>query len=226
MATSNFQQDLQNSKSRVQLRQQVLSSRSVSRDARESAWMRFKCKEQDPPGIAKADLKTEQSPTKDEELSASPNEELSQELKSVKNKGAYLEEKLEELGDITSPTISETILPVAATAIATPISPITPSTVCSAAPSTGSIQSVFVNTTFNTGVSKIASSEFVFPKLKERDKKLSSEASAKSTFAPESLYLCVLLMAACFTAQHFQILEEFSFQKAPRLRIRSQVGNC
>ena len=104
MATSNFQQDLQNSKSRVQLRQQELSSRSVSRDARESAWMRFKCKEQDPPSTAKADLKTEQSPTKDEELSTSPNEELSQELLNLKNKEAFLEENLEELTTISTPT--------------------------------------------------------------------------------------------------------------------------
>jgi hypothetical protein len=179
------------------------------------------CKEQNSPGIAKAVLKPEQPSFKVEECFAVSNEERPQELKSVKNKGAYLEEKLEELEDIISPTISATILPVVATAIVTPISPITPSTVCSAAPNTRHIQSVFVNTTFNTDVSKIASSEFVFPKLKERDKKFNFETSVKSTFAPESLFLYMLLMTACLAAQQFQILDQSSFKNAARVGIQN-----
>ena len=160
------------------LRQQELSRRSMSQDARDPAWKRFKCKDQYSPSAAKAVLKPERSPFKAEECFVVSNEESSQELKTL---------------------ATEQIC-----GVATSFS----STECS--------QSVFLSTINITEVAMIMDSDFVFPKLKMRDKHFGIVTRVKSTPATEAMYLCSPLTPRCRAAKKYQKFQEPSCQNRSR----------
>ena len=127
-----------------------------------------------------------------------------------------LEETLEDIKDTNSSTISAAIMP--AISAATTAFKVTEQ-ICGVATSFSSTehsQSVFLSTTSAAEVAMIMDSDFVFPKLKMRDKHFDIVTRVKSTPATEALYLCSPLSPRCRAAKKYQKFQEPSCQNRSR----------
>ena len=127
-----------------------------------------------------------------------------------------LEETLEDIKDTNSSTISAAIVPAISAAITAPI---VAEQICGVATSFSSkeySQSVFLSTINITEVAMIMDSDFVFPKLKIRDKHFDIVTRVKSTPATEAPYLCSPLTPRCRTAKKYQKFQEPGCQNRSR----------